>query len=455
MKINKICPNIYFGAGKVQVYSDFDGTYCPAKHSSMHQEGNNKFMPDYCENMDKFLKSTEGDLHFHITTGRTYGEFCAVAWLLKLRNFRLPLPESFIAKNGSDEYIKIGSDNDFYEKGIFPYDYKKTNLNKEKEIRKDTNWDGKKIKQHIQKTADKYQLRIIEADSENSVNDYGDLSLFSAGKLDSNEWKKLPRDKNGNIKQHKTPVADYVLGSRKDGNLKFHLIFSPDYGYCGERNWIYDNFMGEIKQYLQNNDIKYSMSWDPPNKKNFYRNSCSITPEINNSALTKLYDTRKALERAINENDMVIVAGDGSNDFDMLNPLEYISQEEWNQYSHNSEFTEFYNGNMYRKLFDLEAVYNGDQSEYITKLREELTNNGFLKKIQEMPIYGIIINKDNTKLAILSDTFGKTGKIITVEKGELAKGIKIEIKNHAQQNKKFNKSMSKKFKTITEVKNEN
>ena len=114
--INNV-PN--FKAGKVHVYSDFDGTYCPAKHHSLHIEGENKYMIDYCHKMKNFFDATEGDIHFHITTGRTFGEYEAISHLLKLRNFQLPIPETFIAKNGSDEYVRLGDNITFYKDGIF------------------------------------------------------------------------------------------------------------------------------------------------------------------------------------------------------------------------------------------------------------------------------------------------------------------------------------------------
>ncbi len=103
MKVAGVTNKINFKAGKVNVYSDFDETYCPAKHSSLHGESENEFMKEYCSKMDKFFKSTKGDLHFYITTGRTFGEYEAISYLLKMRGFQLPLPESFIAKNGGDE----------------------------------------------------------------------------------------------------------------------------------------------------------------------------------------------------------------------------------------------------------------------------------------------------------------------------------------------------------------
>lgn len=430
MRCVNIIDNISFRAGKVQVYSDFDGTYCPAKHSSLHNPDENAFMKEYCAKMDTFFKSTEGDLHFHVTTGRTFGEYEAISHLLKRRGFHLTLPESFISKNGSDEYIKAGSDSNFYEKGIFPYSYSKPDKIKEDNIRKITGWNGEELKNYIRELARKYNIRFIEADSENSVKDYGSNSLFSEGKLNADEWKKLPAK------------TEYALGSRNDGNLKVNLIFSPDYGHCPERNKIYDNFMNEIKNFLNSKKVYYNMQWENPNRHNHYRIHCNITPQISNSPLTKLYDTREALKNAIKNNDIVITAGDGSNDFEMLNPLEYITEEEWNEFKKNSQNKDFFNGDMSKKLSDLKDVYSGNNNS----LKAELETNGFLKKVEEMPVYSIIIKKENLKLGILRDVFAKTGKVIEVEKGGLDSGIRELVKLHSKNNDSFKNAMSDRFK---------
>ena len=260
MWITNITNSLSFTAGKVQVYSDFDGTYCPIKHSSIRDNTNDKFIEEYCAKMNDFFQKTENDLHFHITTGRTYSEYEAISQLLKKRGYKLPLPESFIAKNGSDEYFKQTNNSDFYQNDKFPFNYKKINLQKEENIRKATGWNGEAIKNFIRNLAEKYKLRFVEAGSENSVRDYGENSLFSKGKLNPDDWQKLPIS-NGKIKQHDKPVIDYALGARKDGNLKINLIFSPDYGYCRERNYIYDTFMNEIKDFLQKENIDLQIAY--------------------------------------------------------------------------------------------------------------------------------------------------------------------------------------------------
>lgn len=95
-----------FCAGKAHVYSDFDRTYCSARRVSLHNPELNRDMPEYCSRMKNLFDTAKDNLHFHITSGRTFGEFDAVFWLLKIRDFRLPLPETYIAKNGSDVYLK-------------------------------------------------------------------------------------------------------------------------------------------------------------------------------------------------------------------------------------------------------------------------------------------------------------------------------------------------------------
>lgn len=444
MRISKIDNRINFTAGKVELYTDFDGTYCPAKHSSLHNPSKNGFMTEYCDRIDKFFKATEGDLHFNITTGRTFGEYESVSRLLKMRNFKLPFPETVITKDGSDRLVKNGTDNDFYEKGLFPYSLNNTYKAKENHIKELTNWDGDAIHREVRRLADKYKIRFVEGDTENSVFDYGERSLFSEGKLNPDEWKRLPSE-NGNILQHQTPIADYSLGARKDGKLKLNFIFSPDYGFCPERNGIYDSFMNDLKTYFSTKNIHHHIKWEPASNSNKYRISCSITPEFEHGELTKLYDSKEAVKKALKNNDIVIAAGDGSNDFEMLNPLKYLDKDYIKECEKNSTHKKFYNQDMHKTLKDLQKVYSKDNSDYIKTLRQELTDNGFLRKLEELPIYSIVINKKNTKLQPLIDTFSHIGKVITVESGKLDEGIKKAIQNHASVNKQFRESMSEKF----------
>lgn len=447
MYITGIRDRISFSAGKVHLYSDFDGTYCPAKHSSLHDPDANGFMNEYCAKMDKFFKSTQGDVHFNITTGRTFGEYESVSWLLKMRNFRLPFPETLVTKDGSDRLVKNGNDKDFYEQGKFPFSYTVTSKEKEAHIKQLTNWDGDGIHNELKRLVDKYHIRLVEADSQNSVFDYGERSLYSDGKLNAGDWKNLP-SADGRIIEHQTPVADYVLGSRNDGKLKLNLIFPPDYGFCPERNRIYDNFMDDLRAYMDSKNIRYHIDWEPANNHNHRRTSCAVTPEFENGTLSKLYDTQEAVKEAVKNNDIVITAGDGSNDFDMLNPLRYLDNEFVQQCEKNSKYKDFYHKNMGGRLKDLQKIYAGENSDYINGLRNELTQNGFLRRLEDLPLCGIVVKRENSKLQPLIDTFARIGKIIEVEAGKIDEGIKNAVKIYAEKNKRFKDAMSQSFQTI-------
>lgn len=447
MRVSSVKNKIAFAAGKVDLYSDFDGTYCPARHFSLHNPNDNAFMPEYCNKMNKFFLAANGDVHFNITTGRTLGEYESISWLLRMRNFKLPLPETVITKDGSDRFTKLGKDNDFYEENKFPFDYNSPQKEKELHIKQLTNWDGDGIRSELKRLTDKYHIKLVEADSENSVSDYGERSLFSNGKLNPDEWKKLPSD-NGKILNHDTPIAEYILGARNDGKLKLNLIFPPDYGYCPERNSIYDNFINDLKGYMHSQKIRYHMNFEPANESNHHRISCSITPRFENGALTKLYDTKEALKQAIKNNDIVIAAGDGSNDFDMLNPLGYMDEDFVKACEEKSYYKDFYSKDMEKRLEDLRKVYSGENNQYINGLRKELTENGYLKKLEDLPMYGIVIKKKNTKLQSLIDTFSYKKKIIVVDFACLDEGVKKVIKIHAEKNKGFKNSMSKNFTTL-------
>ena len=448
MHIFKITSGLNFKSGKVHLFSDFDGTYLPANHSSLYNPEENEQLGLYSNKMKDFFEKTEGDLFFNISTGRTFGEYEVVSELIRKNGFKLPLPQTFIAKNGSDKYLKNGTDEAFYAGGKFPFSYQLTDKVKEEQLLKSHGWDGAKIKDFIANLAKEMNISIVEADSENSVKDYGERSLFHEKNLGYDEWQKLPRE-NDRFIPHDKPVIDAKIGSRKDGNLKFHLIFSPDYGPCAERNGLYDNFMNRIKAFLAQEKVKYNMQWDPANSANFYRNSCTITPDIDGGQLTKVYDTKQALQKAMEEDDIVIVSGDGLNDFEMLNPLEYIDKEFWQECENKSENKVFYRSEMFKKLKDLAKVLNENfDSPYIVSLARELKENGFLKKLEELPLYSIVIKSQKNDLADLVAAFEKTGKVIEVKPANIDAGIKKAINNHTGKSQKFKEKMSEKLKTV-------
>lgn len=289
MKLNFNVQNPSFTAGKVKLYTDFDGTYFPTSRSTLRKGEDVDLMKNYSSKMDKFFKSTKGDLDFHITTGRDFESFKSVSEFLKEKGLSLPYPQSFITSNGSCEYIKSASD----VQASFPFSTKLVNKSKIK------------------------------------------------------------------------------------GGLK-------------------------------------------------------------------LVDTVRALENILAENDLLIVAGNSSNDLKMLNPLEYIKKEEWETFKSKSKAKQFYESDMNKKLSDLKEVFEGKNPE----LKKQLEADGFLKKIEDLPLKSIVVKSEKTDLNILIEAFGSTGKVISIEKGELDNGIKQVVKSYADSKDVYKQAMSDKFKDV-------
>ena len=124
MKINSIpsrqdC-NIKFTSGKVHLYSDFDNTYLPASHNDFarnYDKGFVDWIRGYFNDFRSFFDRNKDGLRFTITTGRTYEEFETLAETARERKIEMPLPDSLICKNGSDEYLRTGTDAEFYRGG--------------------------------------------------------------------------------------------------------------------------------------------------------------------------------------------------------------------------------------------------------------------------------------------------------------------------------------------------
>lgn len=285
MKLNTITQTVNFTAGKVNLYTDFDGTFFPSRRSAIKEGKDLELMKEYSSKINEFFKTTSGDLEFHITTGRDFESYKRISEFLKEKGFELPYPKSFISSNGSCEYIKTTEENEF------PFSVKTRNEAKVK------------------------------------------------------------------------------------GN-------------------------------------------------------------------SKLTDTFEALQKVHKENDLLVVAGNSRNDFEMLNPLEYIKKEEWELLKSKSAVKSFYEADMSKKLSDLKDVYSGKNLE----LGKQLEADGLLKKIDDLPLQSIVVKGETSDLAPLVEAFEKTGKVISVENGSLDSGIKKAVKTYADSVSAYKNSMSKNFK---------
>ncbi len=421
-----------FKAGKVRVFSDFDKTFLPASHKDFARNYDEKFvnyLRGYFADFKSFLDRTREGLKFSITTGRSYGEFETMAEISRERKFGMPLPDTLIAKNGSDEYIKVGTDEEFYNGGYFPFDYNKTNKEKEENIQRLTGWHGPKIKERLKELFQSYNMRIVEADSEHGTYDYGARSLFSAGKLpDERGVNFIPPNK-----------ADWSVGFRKDGNCKIFVTYPYDMYVVDERANAYREMSKKIRNIFESIGIKWENVED---ESGCHRNSCggrpwqSFSPRVNeglqlasdnyNKGLTKHYDIDEAIKVARQNNDLVIVAGDGSNDKVMLNPFLYLHDE---------------------IMKCPECALRGYSADRVGFLCELTEKHPELKKaLDDLPFYGVVVKDvdgdSDLNHLIKALGSGENKKIIAVEHGHLQDGIKEAIRLYAEKNPKYKEKLS-------------
>ena len=406
---------INFTAGKVDLYSDFDGTYFPEKHSRMYnlpQEDLNG-LNKYFKSFKLFFQNLREDLSFRITTGRTFGEFQTVSELIKSKGVEMPLPDALITKNGSDEYLKTGSDRAFYRSGEFPFSYSKPNSKIEKAIKAETNWNSS-LRAKLRQILEKYNFQVIEHDSENPATDYGQRSIMAHVRYDDFE-----------LKEGLKPNSEWKVGLRNDGNLKLYVSFPYDMLHADERKAAYEEIKTAFESYLTaDKKVKYHME-EYRDKIGGNRPVIEYVPLMNDGTpLNKLYDTKKAVEKAIKTNDLVITAGDGKNDLEMLNPLNYIETD------------------------DLAPELKKEIQEVSDKnIAKILENSTVVERLRKLPFVGIVVKSEDSTINSLLSHFKQFNKIIEIENGKLQEGISQAIKMYAKDNSEFAESMSEKLKT--------
>ncbi|MCQ2754183.1 MAG: hypothetical protein MJ231_03945 [bacterium] len=421
MKVESISNNnktINFKAGKVRVFSDFDKTFLPARHAEFQfSESENfvNFIKKYFADFTAFLNRNKNGMKFSITTGRTFGEFQKMGEISKERGFKMPFPDTLICKNGSDEYPKIGTDEEYYNGGKFPFSYDVTNKEKEQRIKEFSGWDGPKLIEKMKELYKSMNFTIVEGDSEHGVKDYDEHSLFSQGKL---------RDERGIVYQG-TDKSDWNVGFRKDGNCKIFVTYPYDMFNIEERANAHTDLTNKINKIFKDAGVtKYFHeskcyphecggrpydTWEPAIMQN--KNECPYS-------LNKFYDTSEAVNDAKKNNDLVIVAGDSSNDTVMLDVHKYV-----------------------KELF---AKYNILSTQ---QFDEQLRNNPeFAEEYKKIPFIGIVVKPKykESKLQSLIDAYGQGEyrKIIAVEEGHLEDGIKEAIKLYSEQNPEYKAKLS-------------
>lgn len=406
-----------FGAGSVKLYSDFDRTFLPLSHQDFKNSTpqNNSILEEYFNTFRIFFQNTAKNLEFNITTGRNLIEFNTMLYIARLNGFHMPLPRNLTTKNGADNFFNKDSEDNFYLKHkSSPYQIQNRDESKIDEIKKKSNWDGKQIKLGIKEILTTCNFEIIEPETTNNPKHYGIHTLFNYF-----EDKFNP---DSNTEYYKSP---WVASLRQDGDLSIHIGLPKDISFSEDRINRIKELNQKIADFLDENNVKYNCSFLPNDKECGNHPSITIVPCIDNCTLSKLYDPLQAVQKALKENDLVVVAGDSSNDFEMLNPINYLNT-------------------LSRKDVEL---FNNDPHLFIKAME---LNPELAEQFHNLPFMGIIVRNHlkEESLDKLLEYYGEGPykKIICVKEGHLLDGIRQSIQLYSNNNSNYKAKMDKDFK---------
>lgn len=277
----------------------------------------------------------------------------------------------------------------------------------------------------------KHKLKVFESPTNNTSWSYGDgMSV---------------QDK---LKEKGAPK--YYLSVRDDGNMTFHLSTTDRFENIGlgikdedgNLNFEYGDKALRDKFKSNNIDISHLKLEDSESRLITGKKGSSITIKpylTNNNGMTQLdkrVDVKKRVDEIIKKdlNDLIIVAGDGSNDVEMLNLFNYVDESSGT-------------------------------------FHQNVKNPEIMKKMQQKPIVAIFIdnNKKETPhiglgpgLDSLEEYFNSDGakRFIHVDPNStdpnkpktLDEAIEIAVKSYAERNEEFKNNLSDEMKESMGIK---
>ncbi len=408
-RLPKYNHKVSFGAGNCQLYFDYDNTFMPREFN--HKVLGTKEKPFDEELFKKvfapfsdFLRQMKEKLELIITSGRNYYEFKHnIGNIPKELDF--PMPKFLITSNGADVLEKKGN-------GI-KYVFADLAKEKESEIETLSGWNITKIKKFTNKILQNKGFEVIESKVNNTKKEYPGLSI-------EDELQAL----------NKTNIDNFA-SIRTNEHLHFNLAFSDK-----TSDEQISEIVDEITKKLSFHNINTAINIDCKGDYNGGYKIINITPKIKDETLTKLFDTKKAVSKALKDNDLVIIAGDSGNDKEMLNLFRYIDVSKYGDFPVKS--------------------WDGSSDvlqEQIRQAFEYLKHSPAMQKeMDNLPLTAIIVdNASDTKydkLACFKEffpLFNHDGivKFINIKSetcenpSGLLDGIKTAIKNYASQNQVF------------------
>lgn len=403
---------VSFKAGVTNLYSDFDNTFMPKEFNhnilvKQEQPLDKELFRKIFTPFNDFVSEMKEKMTFTLTSGRSYYEtkynFDKIP-----KDLEVPKPQFIITSNGSDILERSGNE--------FNYVFSDISKKKETTIKELSGWDVTKIKMVLSDLLKADNFSIIESKINSSKSEYNGCSIED-------------------LINQKQKTDSKFASIRTNEHLHMNIAFSKD-----TPDEIVKETETKIKKSITSLKINAQTTSDINGIYSGGYKVINISPKIDKEVLSKLFDAKKALQNAMKNNDLVIVAGDASNDKEMLNIFNYIDTSKY-------------------KDFPIE-IWSDKADEFkkqIQNVFEYLETSPQLKKeIDDLPLISIIVDNEKNdrhdKLASLKEFLPKLNhdgiiKFVKInaeskeEPSTLLKGIKTAIQSYTKQNPDFSNAL--------------
>lgn len=282
--------NIMFTQNQIYIYSDFDRTVSPnTTYDVLYAHDKNKIQKaKYNFDLINSLLNKYPKIKLFITTGRSVSEIKTMHELYQRQNVDFVNADSIIVNEGSDEFLKSDDVSSNYP-------YQKQNHVRKEQLYNKIGWDKDAIMKKLFNVLAYNNLQPLLCGTTLSAEKYGKYSAFS----------------------YPEQIHSNTVFIRDVGEYKLFLGFAKEID-----NKKYDYVKRELLNYLDSVGLNYSILEKDADFKCADLRTLYIIPFVDGELLLKQYDIKEKLKE-VDEDDTVIIAGDGINDYDMLNPETY------------------------------------------------------------------------------------------------------------------------------------
>ncbi len=219
------------------------------------------------------------------------------------------------------------------------------------------------------------------------------------------------------------PVPKNYAALKDNGNLEFHINLPYAISDEGGLKVIKD----DLDDVLRKSGIKFiSKTHHAKNEDRF--GEVIIKPSVGDKKISKLFDTKAQVEKIIKGklNDLVVVAGDDTNDARMLDFFEYIDLEEKGE--------EIIGEKNLRKIYDLPLISIYVDNSAIKTGDKDISSSLARRSLEDLEYY---FNSDGNVRFIRVIPENTVGRPQTLQEG-----LQIAIKEYSKRNPEFEKNLS-------------